>query len=346
MISEQASTVGIVGGGPAGCFLAYNLARAGCDVTLFDPKAPWEKPCGGGLNSEALSLFPLLQDYPYAKHSLTEMRLISPDDDKTDVPLAVPLLIVSRKELNEFLLSQAVAAGARFVPERVIQVERRTPGWRLVTAHSAINVEVLVGADGANSLVRRTILGPWPCRHLAVCVGYHLTGYPPSDIGLIKFGPFEGYIWFFPGERFGSAGIGARLGSKRGSELVALLKDFLDTYLEGTSPISRWGALLPTVSEAAFYEQPAAGDDWLLVGDAAGHVHPITGAGLVYALWSGKLAAEAIMAARLEQYEASWRESYGLHLMEACRFVAQLELARPLFGDATFYHLFQFAMGK
>ena len=43
--------IGIVGAGPAGARAGELLADAGAEVVLLDPKAPWEKPCGGGITA-------------------------------------------------------------------------------------------------------------------------------------------------------------------------------------------------------------------------------------------------------------------------------------------------------
>ena len=48
--------IAIVGAGPAGSWAAYNLARHGARVTIFDPSHPREKPCGGGVTGRALAL--------------------------------------------------------------------------------------------------------------------------------------------------------------------------------------------------------------------------------------------------------------------------------------------------
>src|SRR5215831_17685009 len=48
--------VAIVGAGPAGAWAAYQLARRGARVTIFDHSHPREKPCGGGVTGRALAL--------------------------------------------------------------------------------------------------------------------------------------------------------------------------------------------------------------------------------------------------------------------------------------------------
>lgn len=45
-MSVREAEIGIVGAGPAGARAAEHLADAGANVLLFDPKVPWEKPCG------------------------------------------------------------------------------------------------------------------------------------------------------------------------------------------------------------------------------------------------------------------------------------------------------------
>src|SRR5438105_8473450 len=48
--------VAIVGAGPAGAWAAYQLARVGARVALFDPSHPREKACGGGVTGRALAI--------------------------------------------------------------------------------------------------------------------------------------------------------------------------------------------------------------------------------------------------------------------------------------------------
>ena len=50
--------IGIVGAGPAGAYAAWRAARLGHEVTFFDHRAPWEKPCGGGVTVKAQDDFP------------------------------------------------------------------------------------------------------------------------------------------------------------------------------------------------------------------------------------------------------------------------------------------------
>jgi flavin-dependent dehydrogenase len=55
----------------------------------------------------------------------------------------------------------------------------------------------------------------------------------------------------------------------------------------------------------------------VLLGDAAGHAHPLTGEGIAYALWSAELLFEAFGRGDPEAYEALWRKRYGHGLRAA-----------------------------
>jgi flavin-dependent dehydrogenase len=76
-----------------------------------------------------------------------------------------------------------------------------------------------------------------------------------------------------------------------------------------------------------------------LLGDAAAHVHPITGEGIAYALWSAELLAEAFRQGNPQDYESRWRQEYGSAMMAAS---AMLSAAGS--GDGGYELIFQLAM--
>jgi flavin-dependent dehydrogenase len=90
--------------------------------------------------------------------------------------------------------------------------------------------------------------------------------------------------------------------------------------------------MLPSATEPDYFNRHCAGENWVLVGDAAGHVDPISREGILYALWSGKLAAEAINDSKLKIYDSLWRENYGAYLKKRCQ-------QKPTFYDPTVLNL-------
>lgn len=74
---------------------------------------------------------------------------------------------------------------------------------------------------------------------------------------------------------------------------------------------SKWAASIPNIKKVRTFHSQIAGTTWVLIGDAAGHVHPISGEGILYALVSGEFAAEAITENNMLLYETLWRQGYG-----------------------------------
>ena len=67
--------VAVLGGGPAGAFVAEQLAAAGLATVVFDEKLAWEKPCGGGLTYKAYHTYPFLLENDTPKRVVTETVL-------------------------------------------------------------------------------------------------------------------------------------------------------------------------------------------------------------------------------------------------------------------------------
>jgi flavin-dependent dehydrogenase len=73
------------------------------------------------------------------------------------------------------------------------------------------------------------------------------------------------------------------------------------------------------------YDVPTAGDDWALVGDAAGHINPITGEGIRMALGGGRMAAEAILAGKPLSWRHRWEAEFGSELRYGVRLIQAIE---------------------
>jgi geranylgeranyl reductase family protein len=311
--------IAVVGGGPAGSYLAYCLAKNGIGCTIFDDSHPREKPCGGGITSLALRKFPILRMLPSGKVGGRSLVLVAPSGRTVTLEGDGESWNVSREKLDSFLLSQAVSAGARHVNERVTGVQRTGSGWKLRTASGFHGARTLIGADGVGSIVRRTVSTPFGAKDLAFCYGCFTE--PLEDKGtealMEFFSGLPGYGWVFPREDDCSIGIVTdrshiRIAKKGLSGVVG-------KYASGAGVRSSWGALIPSAGSKVFFDAPCAGSDWALIGDAAGHVDPITGEGIIYALWSASLAAEAIAAGDLPSYDMAWRKEYGRNLADGAR---------------------------
>ena len=314
-----------VGAGPAGCHLAHRLGRTEHEILLFDPRAPYEKPCGGGLSPLVGRLFPDVMDLPFARHRPPRVLLRASDGSRVEQALeGSTWAVVSRAEFGQALLQRALAdRNVRLAQERVTSIAKTSDGWRLHTAQGqTYAADYLVGADGVGSVVRRHVVGPIPRQHLGVAVGYRVRG-APDVLTFQTYTDLEGYLWSFPRHDHASVGIVSRLGETRPLDLRQRLDAFLNEICPKAQTENRWAALLPMGQDASLWDKPSSSQNWALLGDAAGHVHPITGEGISFALWSAELLAQAFLPGEPQVYDSLWREAYGGGLSAASEAVRQ-----------------------
>jgi geranylgeranyl reductase family protein len=324
-------TIAIIGAGPAGSMLAHILASHKKKVILYDHRAPWEKPCGGMLGPDTIHEHPELENYPYPVNLCNGIVCISPRKDRKLVHAEKAIPVISRIELNSYLLDMARTSGAEFIPKKVLDISFDKRLWEIETDDCSYGVDIIVGADGVNSIVRKVTVGKFPIEHLSLTCGYILTDVPKNQY-IMKFLDLEGYIWVFSRPDQASAGIGAKLGAVSSKNLFKQLDDFLYENYPGIKKKRKYSALIPTATDERFFDNPCCGDNWLLVGDAAGHVDPIVGEGIYYALGSAKVAAQAILNGDIHSYDTLWRDKYGDTLKQGASFRQTLLKLAQNFG--------------
>lgn len=310
--------VAVVGAGPAGALLSYHLARDGAAVTVFDASHPREKPCGGGVTVKALALLPPAPaDDPLPARRVDSCRFESGHGEHVDVRLPQPVAVAARRELDAWLLRRAVSSGAAHVAERVVAVD---PAGRLRTAagHES-TFDLIVGADGAGSLVRRTFLSPTPTARLTMAAGWFAPGTSPMTI---RFLPgLTGYLWLFPRPDHVGVGICAPLSSVPTRTLLDLLEREALRSFPALAPETDGGRYAHTIPSPSTDPQSIleiAGDRWALVGDAAALSDPITAEGIYYALRSAELLAETLRVAGSPRgYPQRALEDFGRGLLKA-----------------------------
>jgi geranylgeranyl reductase family protein len=308
----QYKEVAVAGGGPAGAFCAYNLAREGINATVFDHTHPREKPCGGAILPSVLEKFPFVDQFRSKSGSLADLRIITPKNREATTNRFEKGFTISRRIFDEGIMNMATENGAELIKEKIMSVSKKKEQWKIKTSKRTLYANTIVGAEGVNSKVRYETVGSFPKKDLAITFGCITKGIE-KEKPIIKFlTGINGYIWSFHRNDHSSIGIGSELNQRK--KLKQLLGEFIHSYYPKIRIVTRFTAMLPSARSPEFFKKPCAGKDWILVGDAAGHVDPISRDGILYALWSGKLAAKAIEKNNPESYETQWRNQYGNYL--------------------------------
>jgi geranylgeranyl reductase family protein len=319
--------IAVVGGGPAGAWTAFLLATRGARVAVLDASHPREKPCGGGLSARALDLLrPLGPSRPLPGVTIATGSF---SDGRAEVDIALPpaspstpaLVVISRRDLDGTLLNAAREAGSELVAERAMNIEPRDGGWTIRTAKGNVTCDRLVGADGANSLVRRSVAKPFPRHALSVASGYYVHGVCRSRIDIVFTQSPAGYLWAFPRPDHLAVGVGAQADEATSAQLFEMAAAWIERELgPERHTLTRYSWPIPSLSEADLNQEQSAGDRWLLVGDAAGLVDPITREGIFYALASAELAAASLMGEHASRrYVEGLRDGIYKELRKAAR---------------------------
>jgi flavin-dependent dehydrogenase len=212
---------------------------------------------------------------------------------------------------NSFIVGQTV--NCYFFQGWNSTIYKKGSLWQLKTNKAIYSVKILIGADGVNSLTRKTIIGQLNVNDKGVCIGYFVKGLENEEVTL-KYAPnIKGYIWVMPRKHQTSLGIGS-YDLSYFHQLKNELDLFTHDYYPHLEKKTTWGAAIPNVKNVQTFHTPLAGPNWILIGDAAGHVDPVTGEGILYALIDAQLAAQAVQKNSPQLFDRLWREEFGNRL--------------------------------
>ncbi len=311
----------IVGAGPGGSTAARLLAQQGYRVALLDKaRFPRPKTCGDGLTPRAVAalrqlgleeeIAPLAQTVRAARLYASPRLDLNVDFSALPGELPPYGYVVPRLKLDAQLLDAATRAGARFFPqqhgETLVWAGKKAVGVRTRAGTLWRARWVILATGAATGLLRRSKLLPFEPHDIYAVRGYW-QGVPLDPPALEFFFLPEiphGYAWVFPaGEGIVNVGLGVY---RRAGEPWQALRPWLERLVQHHPALApRFAAarlrepLRAYPLRSDFPQAPLGGPGWLVLGEAAGLVNPVTGEGIDLALESALLAAQALAAADL-----------------------------------------------
>ncbi|NEQ33223.1 MAG: geranylgeranyl reductase [Leptolyngbya sp. SIO4C5] len=332
--------VAVVGSGPAGSSAAETLAKAGIETYLFERKLDNAKPCGGAIPLCMVDEFDLPPEI--IDRRVRKMKMISPSNIEVNIGSTLKdeeyIGMCRREVLDGFLRDRAAKLGAKLINGTVHKLEIPDSDKDPYTLHYAdhsngtlqgeaktLQVDLVVGADGANSRVARAI----DAGDYNYAIAFQERIRLPED----KMAYYEDlaemyvgndvspdfYAWVFPKYDHVAVGTGTmRVNQAKIKRLQAGIRARAAKRLEGGEIIKVEAHPIPEHPRPRRVVGRVA-----LVGDAAGTVTKSSGEGIYFAAKSARMCAETIVEfshsgqrvpteADLKVYLKRWDKQYGI----------------------------------
>lgn len=336
----MALRVAVVGSGPAGSSAAETLAKAGIETYLFERKLDNAKPCGGAIPLCMVDEFELPPEI--IDRRVRKMKMISPSNVEVNIGSTLKddeyIGMCRREVLDGFLRDRAAKLGANLINGTVHKLELPSNSTDPYTLHYAdhsdgslegvnktLKVDLVIGADGANSRVAKAI----DAGDYNYAIAFQERIRLPQD----KMDYYEElaemyvgddvspdfYAWVFPKYDHVAVGTGTmKVNKAKIKQLQAGIRARAAKRLEGGEIIKVEAHPIPEHPRPRRVVGRVA-----LVGDAAGTVTKSSGEGIYFAAKSARMCAETIVEFsnngqrvptedELKVYLKRWDKKYGM----------------------------------
>jgi len=286
----------VVGAGPAGATLAYELASRGINTLILEKaRLPRYKCCAGGLTVKAANLLGIdIDEFVENKISGALVSFASESPFIGSYSNTI-MYTVRRDKFDYALVKRAEAAGAHLLHGvEAKRVQLNNTGVEVSTTSGDFRARFVAGADGARSIVSSATGIKMSPRHV---IGIQ-TEVRVDEKELLKRKPqitvdlgriHGGYAWVFPKTDHLSIGVACLANKAR--DLKQRYQEFLDSLNLGQYSITKFnGGILPVCTGKAVVAKGRG----VLLGDAAGLADPLTGEGIYHAILSARLVAPVL----------------------------------------------------
>jgi geranylgeranyl reductase family protein len=308
----------VIGAGPAGSSAAQAAAQRGAKVLLIDRRQRI------GIPVQCAEFVPqwISRHVSFSSACVVQTvdKMVTHLPDGTSYEMKSPGYMLDRSLFDKELVTSAVLAGAKIsIETTAVNLSPEGLTVERSSKRELIHSKVFIGADGVHSAITRFV--GQPSLKSIVALQYEVVMPQPQDHVDVYFHKdyAGGYAWFFPKGRTANAGVG--IIAQETTLLLKLMDHFLESLvgsrkLSSVEIVAKTGGSIPC--EKA---RRTVFDNILLAGDAAGHAHSITGAGVLNAVTAGeiagRIAAEAVERGNLrylEKYEIECQEAFGKSL--------------------------------
>lgn len=313
----------VVGGGPIGAAVAHDCAESGHSVALFEENTTIGLPlhCAGLVTERAFKIPGLPRD-GLVLNTITGAEIHSPSGQVLTIGGdRAHALVIDRVKYDQALVKKAVDASAVLhTGEKITEAGQTSEDVWISNPQFSARGKILVGADGARSVVRSLFDFPSPFEYLEG-IGAEVTcvSLEPQRVLLYtgrQIAPGF-FAWIIPVNEKGTM---ARVGLCKIQKSSASLQDCFKTLmavppLAGAEVTARYGGLVPLG-----VVEPTVKSRVLLVGDAAAQVKPTSGGGIVTGLMAARTCAAVINQALkgsslslspLARYPSCWKRAFG-----------------------------------